>query len=50
MQFNNTPLVLEQFNYAAKYVNPYVVYDLDDLPKFHLEILNAKIASLMRLL
>ena len=28
MQFNNTPLVVEQNNYATKIINTYVVYDL----------------------
>ena len=28
IQFNNTPLVVEQNNYVTKTVNAYVVYDL----------------------
>ena len=40
MQFNKTPLVVEQNNYATKIVNGYIVYDLDNWPKFCLTILN----------
>ena len=30
IQLNNTPLVIEQNNYASKIVNFYIVYDLDN--------------------
>ena len=30
IQFNNTPLVVEQNNYATKIVNVCIVYDLDN--------------------
>ena len=33
IQFNNTPLVIEQNNYASKIVNVYIVYDLDNCQK-----------------
>ena len=33
IQFNNTPLVVEQNNYMTKTVNAYIVYDLDNWPK-----------------
>ena len=33
MQFSNTPLVVEQNNYATKIVNAYIVYDLDNWTK-----------------
>ena len=33
IQFNNTPLVLEQNSYTTKTVNAYIVYDLDNWPK-----------------
>ena len=33
IQFNNTPLVVEQNNYATKIVNAYIIYDLDNWPK-----------------
>ena len=33
IQFNSTFLVIEKNNYAAKIVNPYIVYDLDNWPK-----------------
>ena len=36
VQFNNNVLVIEQNNFAAKIVNTYIVYDLDDLPKISL--------------
>ena len=36
MQFNNTPLVEEQNNYASKIVNISIVYDLDTWPKISL--------------
>ena len=36
MQFNDTPLVVEQNNYATKIVNTFIVYDLDNLPKIPL--------------
>ena len=39
MQFSNlsnTPLVVEQSNYATKIVNAYVVYDLDNWPNIPL--------------
>ena len=39
MQFNNTPLVVEQNNYASKTVSTSIVYNLDDWPKVPLEIL-----------
>ena len=32
-QINNTPLVIEQNNYATKIVNVYIFYDLDNWPK-----------------
>ena len=32
IQFNNTPLVIEQNNYKSKIKNIYVVYDLDNWP------------------
>ena len=31
-QFNNTPLVEEQNNYATKFAHSCIVYDLDDWP------------------
>ena len=33
MQFNNTPLVVEQDNYATEIVNDYIVYNLDNWRK-----------------
>ena len=33
MQFDNTPLVIEQINYINKIVNLYIVYDLNNWPK-----------------
>ena len=39
MQFNNTPLVVVQNNYATKTVSTSIVYNLDDWPKVPLEIL-----------
>ena len=36
IQFNNTPLVAEQNNYASKIVNVYIRYDLDYLLKIQL--------------
>ena len=36
MQFNNTPLVIEQNNYTTKNVNVYIVYDLNNWPKIPL--------------
>ena len=33
IQFNNTPLVIEQNNYASKIVNVYIAYDLDNCQK-----------------
>ena len=36
MQFNNTPLVVEQNNYTTKIVNAYIVYDLDNWSKIPL--------------
>ena len=38
IQFNDTPLVVEQSNYATKIVNAYIVYDLDDWRKISLGI------------
>ena len=32
MEFNNTPVVVEQKNYTTKIVNVYIVYDLDNWP------------------
>ena len=34
IQFNKSVLVVEQNNYATKIVNAYIVYNLDDWPKF----------------
>ena len=36
LQFNNTPLVVEQNNYARKIVNVYIVYDLDYWSKIYI--------------
>ena len=33
IQFNNTPLVVEENNYEIKNVNAYIIYDLDNWPK-----------------
>ena len=33
IQFNNTPVVLDQSNYTTETVNGYIVYDLDNWPK-----------------
>ena len=33
IQFNNTPLVVEQNNYTTTTVNAYIVYVLDNFPK-----------------
>ena len=33
IQFNNTPLVIEQINYSSKIANVYIVNDLDNWPK-----------------
>ena len=33
IQFNNTPLVVEQNNYTTKAVSAYTVYDLDNWPE-----------------
>ena len=33
IQFNSSPLVIEQNNYTTKIVNVYIVYDLDNWPK-----------------
>ena len=33
IQFNKTPLVVEQNNYTTKIVNVYIVYDLDNCSK-----------------
>ena len=30
IQFNSTPLIIEQNNYTMKIVNAYIVYDLDN--------------------
>ena len=32
IQFNNTPLVVEENNYEIKNVNAYIIYDLDNWP------------------
>ena len=32
-QINNTSLVVDQNNYASKFVNAYIVYHLDNWPK-----------------
>ena len=42
MQFNNTPLVVEQSNYAAKILNASIVYDLDNRRKIPLEHFTSK--------
>ena len=36
IQFNNAPLVVEKNNYTTKIVSVYIVYDLDNWPKFPL--------------
>ena len=36
IQFNNTPLVVEQKNYTIKILNVYIVYDRDNWPKIPL--------------
>ena len=36
-QFDNTPLVIEQNNYTTKFVNVYIVYDLNHWSKVLLE-------------
>ena len=43
MQFNNTPLVVEQNSYATKNVNTYIVYDLGNWPKIPLMNFTLKI-------
>ena len=35
IQFHNTPLVIEQNNYASRIVDVHIVYDLDNWPKFY---------------
>ena len=42
IQFNNTPLVVEQNNYATKIASAYIVYDLDNWPKVSLRIFTLK--------
>ena len=42
MQFNNTPLVVEQRNYANNIVNAYILYDLDNWPNIPLRNLTRK--------
>ena len=42
IQFNNTPLVIEQINYPSKIVNVNIVYDLDNCPKILLRNLALK--------
>ena len=42
IQFNNTPLVIEQINYPSKIVNVSIVYDLDNCPKIPLRNLALK--------
>ena len=42
LQFSYTPLVVDQINYTIKFVNFYIVYDLDNWPK--------KIVCLVRLI
>ena len=42
VQFNNNVLVIEQNNFAAKILNAYIVYDLDDLPKISLKTFKLK--------
>ena len=37
IQFNNTPLVVEQNKYTTKTVNVYIVYDLDHWQKIPLK-------------
>ena len=32
IQFNNTPLVVEENNYEIKNVNAYIIYDLNNWP------------------
>ena len=45
IQFNNTPLVIEQINYPSKIVNVSIVYDLDNCPKIPLRNLALKNCS-----
>ena len=36
IQFNNTPLIVEQTNYATKIRNAYMIYDLYNWPRIPL--------------
>ena len=45
MQFNSTPLVVEQNNYTAKIVNAYIFCDLDNWPKIPLRNFKLKNCS-----
>ena len=44
IQFNNTPLVVEQNNYTTKVLNVYTIYDLDNSSKTPLRNFTLKIA------
>ena len=50
MQFNNTPLVVEQNNYTTKTVNAYIVHDLDDWLNISPRNVTLKIVCLVRLI
>ena len=43
IHLNNTPIVIEQINYARRVVNVYIVYDLDNWSKNLLRDLTLKI-------
>ena len=49
-ELNNTPLVIEEINYAPGIVNVYIVYDLDNWPKNPLRNFTLKIFCLERLI
>ena len=50
IQFNSTPLVVEQNNYITKILSVYMVYDLDNWPKLLLRNVSLKNYFLMRLM
>ena len=50
MQFNNTPLKIEQNICTTRIVNVYIIYDLDNWPKNPSEILHYKTACLVQLI
>ena len=42
IQFNKTPLVIEENSYPSRIVNVYIIYDLDNWPKTPLRTFTAK--------